>query len=560
MFRLQRFVVLASLLASGALALSSQGPTAPLQIVNKEIAPDGYQRNTVLANGEYPAPLIKATKASHRSFEDIRDAMKNSIIPGRPFPNQRDQLTDRLHRNGDGYLDSLARSISTWDQLGRWRFLRHPGQAGTWWYHSHLSAQYCDGLRGPLVIYDPKDPHADLYDVDDGLPSILLRERFTELFYGTLDTTVITLGDWYHYLSKDAPPAPQASSILINGLGRYKMGPTGADAPLAVVGVEQGKRYRFRLVSISCDVGVDFSIDQHKMTIIEADGSNTEPLDVDSVTILTGQRYSVVVAANQPVDNYWIRAQPASTAIQGFDGGRNSAILRYRGAPSTDPNTTFVDATSPMVETNLHALDNPSAPGQHVPGGADINYTLDVSFSGGSFTVNGTSFEAPSVPVLLQIMSGAKQPSDLLPKGSIYGLEPNKSVELVIPGGVLGGPHPVHLHGHSFSVVRSAGSDSYNWDNPVRRDVVSIGSQDTDRTTIRFFTDNTGPWFLHCHIDWHLTAGFAVVFAEDVADTASVSPTPAHFVTDSWNDLCPAYNAAENKAKTNTAPKKLTLS
>ena len=34
----------------------------------------------------------------------------------------------------------------------------------------------------------------------------------------------------------------------------------------------------------------------------------------------------------------------------------------------------------------------------------------------------------------------------------------------------------------------------------------------------------------------------------------------AHFVTDSWNDLCPAYNAAENKTKTNTAPKKLTLS
>lgn len=25
-----------------------------------------------------------------------------------------------------------------------------------------------DGLRGPLVIYDPDDPHKDLYDVDDG--------------------------------------------------------------------------------------------------------------------------------------------------------------------------------------------------------------------------------------------------------------------------------------------------------------------------------------------------------------------------------------------------------
>ncbi len=39
---------------------------------------------------------------------------------------------------------------------------------GTFWYHSHLSTQYCDGLRGAFVVYDPADPYADLYDVDDG--------------------------------------------------------------------------------------------------------------------------------------------------------------------------------------------------------------------------------------------------------------------------------------------------------------------------------------------------------------------------------------------------------
>jgi hypothetical protein len=31
-----------------------------------------------------------------------------------------------------------------------------------------IDTQYCDGLRGPLVIYDPNDPQAYLYDVDDG--------------------------------------------------------------------------------------------------------------------------------------------------------------------------------------------------------------------------------------------------------------------------------------------------------------------------------------------------------------------------------------------------------
>jgi len=76
---------------------------------------------------------------------------------------------------------------------------------------------------------------------------------------------------------------------------------------------------------------------------------------------------------------------------------------------------------------------------------------------------------------------------------------------------------------HAFSVVRSAGSSTYNFVNPVQRDVVSTGSPG-DNVTIRFKTDNPGPWILHwfvlcsqlltckvrlcpffySHIDWHL--------------------------------------------------------
>lgn len=48
---------------------------------------------------------------------------------------------------------------------------------GTFWYHSHVSTQYCDGLRGPLVVYDPFDPLGWLYDVDDGKILLLLPVR-----------------------------------------------------------------------------------------------------------------------------------------------------------------------------------------------------------------------------------------------------------------------------------------------------------------------------------------------------------------------------------------------
>ena len=83
------------------------------------------------------------------------------------------------------------------------------------------------------------------------------------------------------------------SSTLINGLGREAGG--DANAPLSVITVQQGKRYRFRLVSLSCDPNYTFQIDGHSMTVIEADGQNTEPLPVDEITIFAGQRYSFVV-------------------------------------------------------------------------------------------------------------------------------------------------------------------------------------------------------------------------------------------------------------------------
>jgi Multicopper oxidase len=88
----------------------------------------------------------------------------------------------------------------------------------------------------------------------------------------------MTLADWsaVHLVSNDAfldycrsryhTPAPaagffpNANSTLINGLGRY---PTGPTSPLAVVNVTQGKRYRFRVVSIHCDSDYIFSIDGH---------------------------------------------------------------------------------------------------------------------------------------------------------------------------------------------------------------------------------------------------------------------------------------------------------
>lgn len=206
-------------------------------------------------------------------------------------------------------------------------------------------------------------------------------------------------------------------------------------------------------------------------TVIEIDGQNVEPVDVDSIQIFAGQRYSFVLNADQPVSNYWIRTEP-NLGSQGFANGLNSAILRYQGAPPCDPTTIQAPSTRPLLEPDLHPLDDPAAPGAPGLAGADIYLHFDIKLDDpipGRFSVNNVSFMPPTVPVLLQILSGTKAPKQLLPDGSSYMLPPNKVVEMSLPGGSLGSPvcpcvlvclitgpntilllscqHPIHLHG-----------------------------------------------------------------------------------------------------------------
>lgn len=229
-------------------------------------------------------------------------------------------------------------------------------------------------------------------------------------------------------------------------------------SPLSVINVEQGRRYRFRIIGASCDPWFNFTIDGHAMTVIETDGVETEPLVVDSLSVFPGQRYSVVVTANQTLGNYWIRAL-SNHPNQTFDGGQSSAILRYSGTPEEEPTTEHGPYVLPYDESNIHPLIAPGAPGVPEPGKADVNINLIPGLVHHHYTINGVSYADPPLPVLLQILRGARHPSQLLPNGSVYDLPRGKVVELSVPatelteGGALGGPVSIH-HASSTSLTR----------------------------------------------------------------------------------------------------------
>jgi iron transport multicopper oxidase len=463
-----------------------------LEIVNKEVAPDGFTRSAVVAgtsasSASFPGPLIQGNKGDPFLL-DVIDSLVDTSMNRTTSVHWHGIFQEHTNwADGPSFVTQCPIAPENSFLYG----FAVPDQAGTFWYHSHLGVQYCDGLRGPLVVYDPDDPQAHLYDIDD-------------------ENTIITLADWYHPFARVlladgvAGVPPVSNATLINGQGRY---PGGPNVPLAIVNVQSGKRYRFRLISMSCDPNYMFSIDGHNLTVIESDGVNTDPVVVNQIQIFAAQRYSFVLTANQPVGNYWIRALPDTSLVganSSFGNGINSAILRYNGAPNADPTSSPPDASDIVAivdELLLHPLQNPGAPGSPYPGGADmvINMTLGFNITAGFFTVNGVEYISPTVPVLLQILSGTQVAQDLLPSGSVYGLPKNSTIEINLIGGdALGGPHPFHLHGHTFDVIKTYDSPIYNFENPSRRDTTPVATGNT--TSIRFVTDNPGPWFLHWYV------------------------------------------------------------
>jgi hypothetical protein len=64
--------------------------------------------------------------------------------------------------------------------------------------------------------------------------------------------------------------------------------------------------------------------------------------------------------------------------------------------------------------------------------------------------------------------------------------------------------HPMHLHGHDFRVLNS------QWEYSPLKNVIDIMPMETD--TIQFAANQSGNWFFHCHILFHMMAGMGRVF------------------------------------------------
>jgi len=502
-----------------------------LTLTNSPCAPDGFVRSCVLANGQFPAPTLVVNM-----FDRVRITVRNRLVdPG--------QLTDTtihwhgLHMRGSNDMDGVSDVTQCPIPTGTdfvYDFI--VDQAGTFWYHSHHSVQYLDGLRGVLISLD-NDPHRALYDIDrplDGGPGE--------------ESTILFLGDWHHHPSvplRDeyqfiTHKEPMPDSAFINGLGRCKLD-CPQRRPKYTLTVRQGLRYLLRVINSSGMLPFTFSIDGHAMTILHTEANPAIPHTVSEFDIYPGQRYAVVIHANKTIGNYWIRAKAGEVGVPGFVRNNPNfdsdvrGILRYEGAPLADPvsDEEILDVdVSPLDIRDLSAfvLPDPRLQGNTPP---DVKFELRFreeknDTDAVEWTINDVAHRPSAIPTLLRVLRGGTFLNDFpVTINPQIILQPNSVVDVAISGGAGGFLHPIHLHGHDFAVLSERKDENQR---PQMRDTIQTGGREV---VFRFIADNPGVWFMHCHIDWHLDVGFAVEFISlPQLIRQTITPPPE------WFQLC----------------------
>lgn len=184
-----------------------------------------------------------------------------------------------------------------------------------------------------------------------------------------IDLGIVQVNDWYYATAfqieslttqslQHAAPGPPGDNVLINGKNKNIVNSGGSYSSFTFT---PGKKHLLRLVNIGVDNHLRVSIDGHNMTVITSDLVPVKPFTVNSVLLGVGQRYEVIVEANQAAGNYWLRAE-AEAACRVGNKNKGKAIIHYSNVPVGEPttNTTAISngcnepgALVPWVPNNV---------------------------------------------------------------------------------------------------------------------------------------------------------------------------------------------------------------
>lgn len=273
------------------------GEDITLRIARMAMTIDGRRSPAIGINGTVPAPLIRLREGQKVRLNVINELDEDSSIHwhGLLLPPQFDGVP------GVSFPGIKPRS----SYLYEFPVI----QSGTYWYHSHSGLQEQLGHYGPIVI-DPagEDPVRHdrehvvvLSDHSHLSPDAIFRRMKVnpghfnfqrQTLAGLLSGRDQTLKDRLDWGMMRMDPADVSDvtgstyTYLVNGHGPRDNW-TALFTP--------GQRVRLRVVNASAMTTFNVRIPGLRLTVVQADGQNVMPVEIDEFQIGVAETYDVIV-------------------------------------------------------------------------------------------------------------------------------------------------------------------------------------------------------------------------------------------------------------------------
>ena len=503
----------------------------------------GKTSHALAVNGSIPGPTLHFTEGDtaeiyvHNTLNQETSIHWHGII----LPNQYD---------GVSYLTTQP------IKAGQTHLFRFPiVQHGTYWYHSHTMFQEQSGMYGALVFHKRGEVNGKEYT--------LLLSDWTDMHPHTVNRYLHNASDWFaikkgsvqsyseamrhgHFKTKVTNEWKRMNAMDVSDVYYERFlanGKTSDEQPQ----FKAGDTVRLRIVNGSSSTYFWLQYAGGKMAVVANDGADVTPVEVDRLLVGVSETYDVMVTVPENMQyellataedrtgstSLWLgqgmkmRVKPLPR-LKYFEGMKMmNDMMKMNGDLDTSGGMEMSNQQMDMNTVMYPEITGGEAPMQHDMHGMHMD-----SASGDIVTLNYGMLRAPEkttlpdgpVKLLKFELTGnmnryvwsinnktvSETDKILIKKGEI--------VRVILYNNTMM-RHPMHLHGHFFRVLNGQGDYS-----PLKT-VLDIMPMETD--TIEFAATESGDWFFHCHILYHMMSGMGRVFSYENSPPNPEVPDPA---------------------------------
>jgi CopA family copper-resistance protein len=515
----------------------------------------GKPKRAIAVNGQIPMPTLTFTEGDTAEIYVHNELDEDTSLHwhGLFLPNQYDGVPN---------LTQMPIKPHT-THLYTFPIIQH----GTHWYHSHTGLQEQIGMYGSFIM----NKRAEL-----DIPTVpLILSEWTDMNPNNVNRMLRNASDWFsiqkgstqsyaealrsgHFKTKLTNEWKRMNAMDVSDI-YYDQFLINGKKESQLTQFKAGDKVRLRISNGGASTYFWLTYAGGKITVVASDGNDVEPVEVDRLIIAVAETYDVIVTIPEAKTAYEFlvtsedRTKSASLFLG--DGVKKLATplatLKYfEGMKMMNSMMKMNgDLEDSGMKMSLNKMDMNSVMYPEITGSGTMKPDDEMGdMKMGDMKMGESHHEsAKSSDIVTLNYALLKSPSKTnLPKGSpvkelkftltgnmnryVWSLDNkviSESDKILIKKGEIVRMiiynnsmmrHPMHLHGHDFRVVNGKG------DYAPLKNTLDIMPMETD--TIEFAATESGDWFFHCHILYHMMSGMGRVFSYENSPANPEIPNP----------------------------------